>query len=107
MGRRGALSAGDITSEEDFIQELMDERMRELNFEGWRKFDLLKYANNGTQYLFATDRNGLPIMERNRHFSYYGIGTVNNNYKYWPIPLDEINKNTDLQNSSDPQNPGY
>lgn len=99
MGRRGTLTAADIASEESFMHEMMDERMRELNFEGWRKFDLLR-----TGYLFANDRNGQPIMNRNKHFT---AGTVNPNYKYWPIPLDEINKNIDLQNSSDRQNPGY
>lgn len=102
LGRRGALQASAISDETAFMHEMMDERMRELNFEGWRKFDLIR-----TGFLTGNDRNGQPIMQRNKNFADFGVGTVNPNYRYWPIPLDEINKNTDLQAQSNKQNPGY
>ena len=82
LGRRGALQASAISDETAFMHEMMDERMRELNFEGWRKFDLIR-----TGLLTGNDRNGVPIMQRNKNFADFGVGTVNPNYRYWPIPL--------------------
>lgn len=80
-------------SEDDFMNNLMDERMRELCFEGWRKMDLIR---TGKLKEYVEKRNKWVIAD----------GTVIQDFhKFWPIPLDEINKNTDL--SLEDQNPGY
>lgn len=79
--------------EETFMTNLMDERMRELCFEGWRKMDLIR---TGKLKEYVEKRNNWVIKD----------GTsIEDYHKYWPIPLDEINKNTDL--SLDDQNSGY
>lgn len=90
-----------IMGEADFMKNLMDERMRELCFEGWRKFDLL--------------RTGLLkeyVQDRNRWVSgIYKGNSINapvpiQDFRLtWPIPLDELRQNPNL-NESD-QNPGY
>ena len=88
-------SATMIADENTFMEKIMDERMRELCFEGWRKFDLLR-----TGFLFKPE-----IMKRNKWFVHDNVGTVESFYRYWPIPLDEINKNIEI--SLDDQNLGY
>lgn len=79
--------------EEEFYENLLEERMRELCFEGWRKMDLLR---TGKLKEYAEKRNKW-IKEDGTAIQPY--------HKLWPIPQDEINKNTDLTNSD--QNPGY
>ena len=78
--------------QDEFISNLLDERLRELCFEGWRKLDLLRF-NKVSEY----------TLERNKWAkdaaSYQDFNTL------WPIPLDEINKNSDMD--LEDQNTGY
>lgn len=79
-------------SQGEFRTKIMDERMRELCFEGWRRFDLLR-----------TD-NFVPLISaRNRWAK--AAGSINEKHKLYPIPLVEIKQNTNLTNED--QNPGY
>ncbi len=79
-------------SQDEFRTQIMDERMRELFGERWRKFDLLR---TGKQMELVKARN--KWQKRNGQIAEYN--------KYWPIPLGEIDKNPDI--SAEDQNPGY
>ena len=79
-------------SQQDFRKNILNERMRELCFEGWRRFDLIR-----------TDQFVPLISERNRWAKETGM--INENNKLLPIPLTEIKQNPNLSN--DDQNPGY
>lgn len=81
-----AINAGDLTL--DFI---LDERGRELNFEGHRRTDLIRFGKfTGGTYLWpwkggAADGTSIP-----------------DTYKLFPIPLSALQANPNLT-----QNPGY
>jgi hypothetical protein len=87
-GRSNAdlISMGDLT--EDFI---IDERGRELNLEGHRRTDLIRFNRfTGGNYLWPW-KGGVSE------------GTsIPNHYNVFPIPLSAINANSNLT-----QNPGY
>ncbi|GEC78985.1 membrane protein [Flavobacterium aquatile] len=80
------ISAGDLTL--DFI---IDERGRELTFEGHRRTDLIRFGRfTGGSYLWPWKGNTLN-------------GTsIPSNYKLFPIPLKALQANPNLT-----QNPGY
>jgi len=89
--------------EEDFMKNLMDERMRELCFEGWRRFDLIRtglikpYVEARNRWVSAIYK-GKPLP--------LGIKTKIQDYQLiWPIPLDELRQNPNLSLAD--QNPGY
>ncbi len=71
--------AGDFADGDDFLMTILDERRKELCFEGHRRMDLL--------------RNGLPIIN--------GL-MPGDNQTIMPIPVREIDLGSSL-----PQNPGY
>lgn len=82
----------------DFMQELMDERSRELCAEGWRRFDLIRTAKLKQVVAGLQSTTGVmniqnvPQMKANFE-----------DYKIWyPIPKREIELNPSLT-----QNPGY
>lgn len=76
-------------SQEDFRTKIMDERMRELFGEKWRKIDLL--------------RTGKFVELTKEHNKWAKLsGTIDNHNIYWPIP----NKELDLNPEAD-QNEGY
>ncbi len=79
---------------DEFMDRLMDERMRELCFEGWRRMDLIR-----------TGMVEKLVPARNTWFLNEGITTVDKNRFRYPIPLDEISMNQDMGPES--QNPGY
>lgn len=79
-------------SKEEFRNKIMDERFRELCFEGWRRIDLLR-----------TDKFIQLIKERNRWAK--ESGTIQDYHKRYPIPDTEIKTNDAF--SPDDQNPGY
>ncbi|HTF28301.1 MAG TPA: RagB/SusD family nutrient uptake outer membrane protein [Flavitalea sp.] len=79
-------------SQDEFRTKMMDERMRELCFEGWRRMDLIR-SGKFVQL----------IKERNKWSK--ESGTIQEFHKRYPIPLNEILQNTDIPPSD--QNPGY
>lgn len=79
-------------SQAQFRDQILDERMRELAFEGWRRMDLIR-TGKLVQYVKA----------RNKWTAQSGtIADFNNRY---PIPLIEIQQNQDI--GPEDQNPGY
>ena len=79
-------------SQDDFRMNILDERFRELCFEGWRRIDLLR-----------TDKFIQLIKERNQWAK--ESGTIQDYHKRYPIPDTEIKMNEDF--STEDQNPGY
>jgi tetratricopeptide (TPR) repeat protein len=79
-------------SKDDFRAMILDERMRELGFEGWRRMDLIR---TGKFVQYIKDRN--PWAKAS--------GTVSSFHTRYPIPDAEIKQN-ELINEED-QNPGY
>ncbi len=68
---------------------IMDERMRELAFEGWRRADLIR---TGKFVELVKSRNDWTIEQP---------GYINENKIHWPVPLTEITE------FGWTQNPGY
>jgi hypothetical protein len=79
-------------SKDDFRAMILDERMRELGFEGWRRMDLIR---TGKFVQYIQDRN--PWAKAS--------GTISAFHTRYPIPEAEIKQN-ELINEED-QNPGY
>jgi len=83
----------------DFLTELLEERSRELCFEGHRRFDLIRFGKiTSTIQGLSTDRatgwynDQVPTLQTNWA-----------DYKIWlPIPVSEIDINPNLT-----QNPGW
>ena len=73
------------------LNYILDERARELNFEGYRRSDLIRFGKfTGGTYLWPWKGNALN-------------GTsIPDTYNVFPIPLTAINSNPNLT-----QNPGY
>jgi hypothetical protein len=79
-------------SSSEFQTKILDERMRELCFEGWRRMDLIR-----------TGKLVDLVKQRNKWTKQSGtIQTFHNRY---PIPLQEIKQNEDIGETD--QNPGY
>jgi len=80
-----------ITQTDLTLDFIMDERGRELNFEGHRRSDLIRFGKfTGGSYLWpwkGNTQNGTSIPE---------------SYKLFPIPLQALEANPNLE-----QNPGY
>ncbi len=79
-------------SQDDFRVQIMNERMRELCFEGWRRIDLLR-----------TNKFVELVKERNKWA--HESGTIQDFNKRYPIPDTEIKTNDAF--TPDDQNPGY
>ncbi|PXV65024.1 putative outer membrane starch-binding protein [Dysgonomonas alginatilytica] len=79
-------------SQEDFRKNIMDERMRELCFEGWRRMDLIR-----------TGKFVELVKTHNKWTK--ASGTIQQFHSRYPIPLTEIKQNEDI--SEEDQNPGY
>ena len=79
-------------SQADFRTKILDERMRELCFEGWRRMDLNR---NNKLVELAGARNKWTTES----------GTIQQFHQRYPIPRVEIEKNPDID--EDDQNPGY
>lgn len=77
---------------EDFRKAVMDERMRELCFEGWRRQDLIRTG------MFVE-----LIKERNKWAKQ--SNTIEAYNMLYPIPDTEIRQNEDM--TEEDQNPGY
>jgi len=79
-------------SQDEFRRQIMDERIRELSFEGWRRMDLIR-TGNFVNY----------IKERNTWANQ--SGTIKDFHVRWPIPNSEIVDNPDM--TEEDQNEGY
>ncbi|MFC7525061.1 RagB/SusD family nutrient uptake outer membrane protein [Parapedobacter sp. GCM10030251] len=79
-------------SKEELRERIMDERIRELGFEGWRRMDLIR---TGKLVEYVSERNPWAKAE----------GTLQEFHNRYPIPESEIKQN-DMINEED-QNPGY
>lgn len=77
---------------EQLRESIMDERMRELGFEGWRRMDLIR---TGNLVKYVSQRN--PWAKES--------GSIKEFHNRYPIPESEIKQNDQI-NESD-QNPGY
>jgi hypothetical protein len=78
--------------QEEFRTRIMDERMRELCFEGWRRMDLIRSGNFRAL-----------VLARNKWAS--EANAVQDYHRRYPIPLDEIKQNDEID--EDDQNEGY
>ena len=81
-------------SQDDFRKNLMDERIRELLCEGWRRMDLMR---QGKQVYIQ------EVKAKNRWAK--ENGTLDEHHLLFPIPSTEIKTNTSV--SVLDQNPGY
>lgn len=81
-----------VTSQENFRKDIMDERMRELFAEDWRRIDLIR-TGKFVDYIKA--RNKWARLS----------GTIKSFQTIFPIPETEIKQNQDIKPSD--QNPGY
>lgn len=79
-------------SPDDFRKNIMDERMRELCFEGWRRSDLI--------------RTGKFVENISRYNQWAkASGTIKKEHERFPIPLVELKQNPNITEAD--QNPGY
>ena len=79
-------------SQDEFRKKIMDERIRELFGENWRRFDLIR-TGNFVAYVKARNK----WAKRS--------GTISKIHERYPIPNEEIEQNEDM--TSDDQNEGY
>jgi hypothetical protein len=79
-------------SADEFRVKILDERLRELCFEGWRRMDLNRY---GKLVDLVSVRNKWTAES----------GTIQPFHKLYPIPRQEILQNEDIGEAD--QNPGY
>lgn len=79
-------------SADEFRVKILDERMRELCFEGWRRMDLIR---TGKLVELAKQRNKWTKE----------AGLIQAYHNLYPIPLQEIKQNEDITEAD--QNPGY
>lgn len=92
---------------DEFMAKLLDERMRELCFEGWRKFDLLR-TGKLIEYVTLRNRWVKGGIWTNVQGTQKDLGSTKSvaGYKLlWPLPLEELRQNPDLTDAD--QNPGY
>ncbi|MEQ8240015.1 MAG: RagB/SusD family nutrient uptake outer membrane protein [Cyclobacteriaceae bacterium] len=79
-------------SQDEFRDNMLDERMRELAFEGWRRMDLIRTGN---------------LIERVSEHNPWAneSGTLQPFHVRYPIPESEIKQNQAI--NEEDQNPGY
>jgi hypothetical protein len=88
---RTRAQAAQITDADLTLQFVLDERSRELYWEGHRRQDLIRFGKySGSSYLWQW-KGGVQA----------GI-SIDDKYKLYPIPQAELNTNSNLT-----QNPGY
>ena len=87
----------------DFMEELLDERSRELCVEGWRRIDLIR-----TGKMTEVIGNMKTVNDAGNKYYYFApqMEPIKNNYKpykiWMPVPKREREVNKNLS-----QNPGY
>ena len=81
----------------DFVEELLDERSRELCFENWRRFDLAR---------FNKYNDAISSLTSDAGFYNSVVPSLQQNWKpekvWFPIPLPQRDLNPNLD-----QNPGF
>src|SRR5690606_39488043 len=90
MGSRGA-----------FLEFLQDERLRELGFEGLRKFDLLRWGIFGETMQDMANEIAQDFPEA-AFITWYSNVTMPRDF-YWPIPSHEMTSNAAIEEN----NPGW
>ncbi|MBQ4915984.1 RagB/SusD family nutrient uptake outer membrane protein [Maribacter sp. MMG018] len=81
----------------DFVEELLDERSRELAFECQRRFDLMRFNK------FDEAINGLDVSNGRWNSVVAELKSNWSSHKIWfPLPLEQTEINQNLE-----QNPGY
>lgn len=94
------ITAADKASKESFRRLIQDERMRELNFEHMRKFDLIRW---GIYYETMHDMAAQILVDNHTAvFSTYYSNVQTPRDLLMPIPIDELKVNSAMT-----QNPGY
>ena len=88
---RTRAGASTITSDELNLSFIIDERGRELNLEGHRRTDLIRFGRfTGGSYLWPW-KGGVSTGN-----------SISSDYNLYPIPLNALGSNPNLT-----QNPGY
>ena len=85
-------------SQSGFREQMQDERIRELFGENWRRYDLIRTG----QFL--------PRLKKYNKWAAQSVaaGTFKDYLQLWPIPLTELNQNTDMRiDGKFDQNEGY
>jgi len=85
-------------SQSDFRTQISDERIRELFGENWRRYDLIRTGDF------------LSRLKKYNKWAAQSVaaGTFKDYLQLWPIPLTELNQNSDMRvNGEYDQNEGY
>lgn len=112
-----AYAPGDFASEEEFLDAVLDERLRELCFEGHRRLDLLrtsrlfraiekmKQADSELSFVYGDSSGNLSSRALNADITiqHYDVA-IEPHHILFPIPQYEINI---AANPDYPQNPGW
>ncbi len=109
--RRAAKTEADIETLQavyrrtDFVQELLDERSRELCFEQHRKFDLVRFGRYYSTVKAIHTTNTITDIwgTWNRNAASVLVGNIKSNQIWMPIPSEDCLANPNLL----PNNPGY
>ncbi|WP_303310961.1 RagB/SusD family nutrient uptake outer membrane protein [Hymenobacter sp. BT730] len=89
------MSSPEAASKQSLRAEIDLQRRLELAFEGYRWFDLLRYAHHNQAEAGAHAITALTVMQQ-------VAGKTDANYLLFPIPQAELNNNPNMT-----QNPGY
>lgn len=95
----------EATADKDaFMKTIMEERARELCFEGWRRLDLKRWHNlvETLQYTRDVAKNSSGLSAAEVEYASIPGNNVNDAFYYLPIPASEM-----MLNQSLTQNPGW
>jgi hypothetical protein len=90
-----------ITDQSVFRQTIMDERARELAFEGLRKSDLIRW-NNFIQVMKETGNDISVNAPASVKYGVKGYNNISHRHLLLPVPIREISLNKEMT-----QNPGW
>lgn len=94
----GDIDASSVASQDDFFNELMDERMREFCFEGIRKHDLIRWGRLKTNMeILRQDMESYGIESSSWY--YRQCDNIDEKHNLLPIPLKEVTINQLLDQS--------
>ncbi len=104
--RAGLADLPNTLSKEEMFEAIQLERKKELCFEGWRKFDLIRWNRLGSELRKAQDELNAKYPKDNTYKNSVGYMAgktfVDNKNELLPIPQREIDENKNLT-----QNPNY